>query len=82
MAAAISQEICLIVSERALPRRSCLDPQPSAQLSVFHGCIAGDSGQTIEGSIKTYPAGFDLPNIVAVANSNQQDKIADTSNYG
>ncbi|MCX6555662.1 MAG: S8 family serine peptidase, partial [Candidatus Aminicenantes bacterium] len=44
-------------------------------------CAAGNDG-TDNDQTPFYPAGYDLPNIIAVAASDENDQLADFSNYG
>lgn len=42
---------------------------------------AGNDGQNIDKN-PIYPAAYDLPNIISVANTNSSDQLSSTSNYG
>ncbi|MBN1557731.1 MAG: S8 family serine peptidase [Lentisphaerae bacterium] len=44
-------------------------------------CSAGNDGSDMEG-YPAYPAGYNLPNIVSVAATDDDDQLADFSNYG
>ncbi len=42
---------------------------------------AGNSGINVDNT-PHYPSGYDLPNIISVANTNSSDQLSNTSNYG
>ena len=45
--------------------------------------VAGAGNDALNNDIKSfYPAGYDLPNIIAVASTNQDDSLSSFSNYG
>ncbi|MBM3465456.1 MAG: hypothetical protein FJX76_25465 [Armatimonadetes bacterium] len=48
---------------------------------ALHVCAAGNSAQDND-VLPTYPASFDLPNVVAVAAHNRYDALAPFSNHG
>lgn len=50
-------------------------------LGIAFVCAAGNEGQDNDAT-PFFPAGYDLPNIVAVAASDQNDELASFSNYG
>jgi len=50
-------------------------------LGIIHVCAAGNDG-TDNDSDPHYPSSYDLPNIIAVAATDENDELADFSNYG
>jgi len=48
---------------------------------ILFVAAAGNSAQNID-KTATYPAGYDLPNIISVAATDSSDKLASFSNYG
>ena len=45
--------------------------------------VAGAGNDALNNDIKSfYPAGYDLPNIIAVASTDEKDELTDFSNYG
>ena len=53
----------------------------AGDLGVLFVAAAGNDGVDAD-RYPDYPAAFDLPNVVSVAASDSQDKLADFSNYG
>jgi len=52
-----------------------------ADSSTFHLVAAGNDGKNND-TRPTYPANYDLPNIVTVAATDHNDQLANFSNYG
>jgi len=50
-------------------------------LGIIHVCAAGNDGADND-SDPHYPSSYDLPNIIAVAATDEDDELADFSNYG
>ena len=50
--------------------------------SALFVCSAGNDTNDNDGSDKHYPSGYDCPNIIAVAATDQNDDLASFSNYG
>jgi subtilisin family serine protease len=53
-----------------------------ANSGVLFIAAAGNEGYDNDGDNKLYPASYDLPNIISVAATDQDDLLADFSNYG
>lgn len=53
----------------------------AGQEGVLVVAAAGNNGEDND-AVPTYPAGYDLPNIIAVAATNEKDQLAEYSNYG
>jgi YD repeat-containing protein len=53
----------------------------AAQKGVLAICSAGNDGRNIDG-VPHYPASYDLPNIVAVASTDNSDQLTSWSNWG
>jgi len=51
------------------------------QKGVLVVAAAGNEGEDND-AVPNYPAGFDLPNIISVAATDENDRLADYSNYG
>ncbi len=53
-------------------------------LGVLFVAAAGNDGKNIDASADSleFPAGYDLDNIISVGNSNQEDTLSASSNYG
>lgn len=49
---------------------------------ILFVAAAGNDGQSNDGGMPTYPGSYDLPNIVAVAATDNRDGLAYFSNYG
>ncbi len=49
---------------------------------ALHICAAGNESSDNDGSNPSYPASYDLPNIISVAASDRNDQLARFSNYG
>lgn len=52
-----------------------------AKSNMFFVCAAGNDGADVE-KLPTYPAAYDLDNIISVGAVNSQGKLASFSNYG
>ena len=53
-----------------------------ANSGVLFVAAAGNDTNDNDGDLKTYPASYDLPNIISVAATDQDDLLAGFSNYG
>ncbi len=56
--------------------------EAAGEVGIIFVAAAGNEANDNDGALKLYPASYDLPNIIAVAATDQADNLAFFSNYG
>src|SRR5256886_7556938 len=56
--------------------------QAAGNAGMLFVAAAGNDGANLDGGFSSYPASYDLPNIISVANITSADQLNGSSNYG